>query len=152
MKSRFKEGCFYCEHNATQGERMIPIVTFDAATVFFNRDQTHPGRLIVALNWHVDELFELTSEQRSEFINEVALTAQVMKDHFHASKINYGIYGDTVSHLHFHLVPKVTSDSDWDDAFVNNPENPLYLSDEKNEALIKELRAELEGLYETIRN
>lgn len=152
MESRFKPGCFYCEHNSTQHERMLPIVTLDTATVFFNRDQTHPGRLIVALNWHVDELFELNQQQRSQFADEVSLVAKVIKKHFHASKINYGIYGDTVSHLHFHLVPKMPGDDDWDDAFVNNPEQPLYLDDKKNEALIEELRVELEEAYETIKN
>ncbi len=34
MESRFRAGCFYCEHNVTQQERMLPIVTFDTSTVF----------------------------------------------------------------------------------------------------------------------
>lgn len=79
MNNRFRDNCFYCEHNQTMHERMIPIITFDATTVYLNRDQTHPGRVIVALNWHVDEIFELTSEQRFEFIQEVSFTAKTIK-------------------------------------------------------------------------
>lgn len=130
----------------------MPIVTFDASTVYLNRDQTHPGRVIVALNWHVDEMFELTDQQRSTFVNEASLTAQVVKRHFKAAKMNFGIYGDTVSHLHFHIVPKLPTDADWDDAFINNPPNPKHVSDEKNQQLIIELRGELEKEYEKIRN
>ncbi|EHO50221.1 HIT family protein [Lentilactobacillus kisonensis] len=152
MKSRFKEGCFYCEHNQTLHERMIPIVTFDASTVYLNRDQTHPGRVIVALNWHVDEIFELSQQQRTAFIEEVSLTAKVVKEHFNAAKINLGVYGDTVSHLHFHIVPKVPADIDWDDSFINNPKDPAHLSDSESPKRVNQLREELEDEYETIRD
>jgi diadenosine tetraphosphate (Ap4A) HIT family hydrolase len=150
MTKRYKDGCFYCEHNQTQVKRMKLIMPLDVSTFYLNRDQTHPGRSIVALNWHVDELFDLTSEFRAAFINDVARAAEILKAYTGAEKINYGIYGDTVSHLHFHLVPKKTSDTDWDDAFINNPVNINVKSNIELEPTIQKLRILMEKNYEKI--
>ncbi|WP_056993394.1 HIT family protein [Lacticaseibacillus saniviri] len=152
MKSRYRDGCFYCEHNQTQVERMVPIIPLDVSTFYLNRDQTHPGRAIVALDWHVDELFELTAPMRQAFIDDVAQAAAILKEYTGASKINYGIYGDTVSHLHFHLVPKLPSDADWDDAFVNNPSDVTPKSDAELAPMINDLRKLVDQNYETLRN
>lgn len=118
---KYQDGCFYCEHNQTQKERMIEIVKLPVTTVYLNRDQTHFGRVIVALNWHVAELFELNEAELQAFSQEVADVAEAVKVLTNCEKVNYAIYGDTVSHLHFHLVPKVSTDIDWDDGFINTP-------------------------------
>lgn len=149
----FQKGCFYCEHSQIQKERMIEIAKLPVSTVFLNRDQTHFGRVIVALNWHVNELFELCGSDLQAFTREVADVAKIVCSITHAQKINYAIYGDTVSHLHYHLVPKVSTDSDWDEAFINSPQN-VQLVEDKNEyrILIKLIRERLAQQYETIRD
>lgn len=140
----FKKGCFYCEHNQVQKERMIEITKLSVSTVYLNRDQTHFGRTIVALNWHVDELFELHGSDLQEFIQEVSDVAEIIQSLTHCDKINYAIYGDTVSHLHFHLVPKQTADNDWNEAFVNTPQNVQLIEDEKEYSLlIQQIRERL---------
>ncbi|EMW5328243.1 HIT family protein [Enterococcus faecalis] len=145
----FKEGCFYCEHNQTQRERMIEIMKLPVSTVYLNRDQTHFGRAIVALNWHVDELFELSSSDLQEFMKEVADVAEEIKFLTCCMKINYAIYGDTVSHLHFHLVPKSSTDNDWNDAFINSPQNVQLIRNEgKYRQFICKMKERLEEKYE----
>lgn len=146
----YKDGCFYCEHSQTQKERMIEIMTLPLSTVYLNRDQTHFGRTIVALNWHVDELFELVRSDLDEFMKEVANVAEEVKKITHCEKVNYAVYGDTVSHLHFHLVPKKSTDSDWNEAFVNSPQN-VQLIDDENEyhQFIEKMKERLEKKYET---
>lgn len=145
----FKQGCFYCEHSDVQKERMIEITKLSKSTVFLNRDQTHFGRVIVALNWHADELFDLSDSERQIFINEVSSVAKIISEITNCNKMNYAIYGDTVSHLHFHLVPKKITDVDWNDPFINTPKNieKISLADgNKNneyEALIEKIRKEL---------
>ncbi|WP_165002795.1 MULTISPECIES: HIT family protein [unclassified Enterococcus] len=147
----YKDGCFYCEHNQTQQERMIEIMKLPVSTVYLNRDQTHFGRTIVALNWHVDELFELDHSDLQEFIQEVAEVAEEIKSITHCQKINYAIYGDTVSHLHFHLVPKTSKDSDWNEAFVNSPQNiRLIENEEEYRQFIQQMKERLERKHETI--
>lgn len=150
--TRYQAGCFYCDHSEIQEERMIEIMPLHVTTVYLNKDQTHFGRVIVALNWHVDELFELTTTERHEFCTDVAMAAKAIKKVTHAQKINYAIYGDTVSHLHFHLVPKHESDNDWNEAFVNTPERPKFLKDTDYQNTIENIVKELAEEYEAIRN
>lgn len=150
--TRYQAGCFYCNHSEVQEERMIEIMPLHVATVYLNKDQTHFGRVIVALNWHMDELFELTTEERNEFCTDVAMVAKAIKKITNAQKINYAIYGDSVSHLHFHLVPKHESDNDWNDAFVNMPEIPKFLKDTDYQNIIENIVKELEEEYEEIGN
>lgn len=140
---RYNSNCFYCTQNETLHERMIEIEPLNVSTFYLNRDQTHRGRAIVALNWHVDELFQLNNVERNAFAEDVARAAQALMKAFHPDKINYAIYGDTVSHLHFHLVPKYKTDPDWDNAFVNNPTDPKQLKEDDYQRLMQELRNNL---------
>ncbi|QAA23949.1 HIT family protein [Sporolactobacillus terrae] len=140
---RYNRCCFYCTHNETLHERMIEIKPLHVSTFYLNRDQTHRGRSIVALNWHVDELFQLSNVERNEFADDVAHAAQTLAKVFSPDKINYAIYGDSVSHLHVHLVPKYKTDFDWDDAFVNNPSEPKKLTEYDYQNLIQGIKANL---------
>lgn len=138
---RYNQNCFYCTHNEILHDRMIEIQPLHVSTFYLNRDQTHRGRAIVALNWHTEELFQLTDDERNEFAKDVAHAAQTLMEVFHPDKINYAIYGDTVSHLHFHLVPKYKTDADWDDSFVNNPSEPVKLTDDDYQKLIQDIQS-----------
>ncbi|QIL50157.1 HIT family protein [Weissella coleopterorum] len=137
-------GCFYCEHNAEQDSKMTAITSLSVSTVYLNHDQTYAGRVIVALNWHVDEMFELTDGQRNAFFKDVSIVAQVLMDVFWADKINYGIYGDLVSHLHVHMVPKKKSEAGFGEAFTNNPGSIKVISPAQEAARIEQLRKLLE--------
>lgn len=140
---RYNPKCFYCTHNEILHERMIEIVPLHVSTFYLNKDQTHRGRAIVALNWHIDELFQFNDVERNEFAEDVARAAQALQKVFHPDKMNYGIYGDTVSHLHVHLVPKYRTDTDWDNAFVNNPSDPKKLTADDYQKLIHDIKENL---------
>jgi len=72
---------------------------------------------------------------------------------FKPAKVNYGAYGDTGCHLHFHLVPKYKDDAfEWGDTFAMNPKR-TFLSDSEYAALASAISAALllsgeEGLHE----
>ena len=54
--------------------------------------------------------------------------------------MNYGAYGDTGHHLHFHLVPKYKDDFEWNGVFLMNPGLKIA-SDAECEEIAKKLRA-----------
>ena len=87
------------------------------------KEQSHPGRCIVAYKGHISELVDLTDEERNAFFSDVAKAAKAIHAAFHPDKINYGAYGDTMQHLHFHLVPKYKDQVEWGDVFQMNPEH-----------------------------
>ena len=55
---------------------------------------------------------------------------------FNPDKVNYGAYGDTGHHLHFHLVPKYKDGYEWGDVFVMNP-GEKTLSDEEYQDMVE---------------
>ena len=56
--------------------------------------------------------------------------------------MNYGAYGDTGHHLHFHLVPKYEDGYEWGGTFAMNPEQ-VILTDEEYEEMVRKYQKEL---------
>ena len=53
---------------------------------------------------------------------DVRRVAGALHRAFSPDKINFGAYGDTMHHLHFHLVPKYADDPfEFGDVFAMNP-------------------------------
>lgn len=134
--------CLYCTRNQTQKDLMIDICDLEVSRVFLFKEQTYKGRCLVAHKDHLDELFELSDEERNKFMKDVARVCKAMSVALGAEKINMGAYADTLSHLHFHLIPKYIGGPDYPGIFQMNPK-AVYLSDEENKALIEKIKANL---------
>ena len=121
---------------------MIEVAKLSVSRVFIFKEQTYHGRCLVAYKDHVDDLNLLSDEERNAFMADVAKVTRAMQKVFNPDKINYGAYSDTLSHLHFHLIPKYKGGPDFGDVFQMNPKK-VYLTDaeytEMAEALKKEL-------------
>jgi diadenosine tetraphosphate (Ap4A) HIT family hydrolase len=138
------ESCFYCEENEKLNSMMLKIKELHWSMVYLNRNQTLPGRCIVAYREHKTEYFELTTEANAGFFFEVSITAQAIKNVFNPDKINYATYGDLVPHAHFHLVPKYKNKIYWGNPFQDEPKETL--SDTQYMEMIEKLNAEIEKL------
>lgn len=138
-----EQHCFYCTKDEHLAKRMIPICQLSVSTLYLNRDQTHKGRCIVALDEHHTELFHLTSEKLSQLMNDVSVAAKAIQSTCHADKINYAVFGDLVSHLHFHLVPKYRGGESWGEAFENSPATPHIWDEESYQVLISHIKQNL---------
>ena len=100
------ENCAYCQEGELVGKFGIKITELPASKVYLFREQSHRGRVIVASKKHVSEIIDLDRRERQAFMDDVAKVASALRTAFHPRKINYGAYGDTGCHLHFHLVPQ----------------------------------------------
>ena len=85
---------------------------------------------------------ELTDEERSAYFADIDRVAKALHKAFHPDKINYGAYGDTGHHLHFHLVPKYRDGYEWGGVFAMNPKEK-YLTDVEYQELIEAIKANL---------
>jgi diadenosine tetraphosphate (Ap4A) HIT family hydrolase len=110
--------------------------------VILFREQSHRGRVIVACKKHVDDITALSREERVQFMEDVNHTAEVLHELFHPDKINFGAYGDTMHHLHFHLVPKYRDGFEWGGVFAMNPGRET-LSPQQYDDLIALIRSRL---------
>ena len=134
--------CLYCQNNETLHDLMIEVVKLSVSRVFIFKEQTYHGRCLVAYKDHVDDLNLLSDDDRNAFMGDVARVTRAMQKVFNPDKINYGAYSDTLSHLHFHLIPKYKGGPDFGGVFQMNPKK-VYLAEaeytEMAEALKKAL-------------
>ena len=122
--------CLYCQNNETLHSLMIEVATLRVSRLFIFKEQTYHGRCLVAYKDHVDDLNLLSDEERNAFMADVAQVTRAMQNVFNPAKINYGAYSDTLSHLHFHLIPKYVDGPDFGGVFQMNPKK-TYLSDKE---------------------
>lgn len=69
------------------------------------------------------ELFNLESEERGKFMEEMVLVAQAVSRAFGAEKMNYELLGMGDSHLHWHLYPRRSGDIE---NYGNNGKGPVW--------------------------
>ena len=141
MKSDPKD-CLYCQNNETLQNLMIEIAPLSVSRVFLFKEQTYRGRCLVAYKDHVNDLFELSDEERNAFMADVARVTRAMDKAFHPEKINYGAYSDKLSHLHFHLAPKYVDGPDYGGVFQMNP-GKVYLTDAEYQEMIEAIKKNL---------
>ena len=134
--------CLYCTNNETLHSLMIEVAKLSVSRVFLFKEQTYRGRCLVAYDGHVNDLNELSDEERNAFMSDVAKTTRAMQAAFNPEKINYGAYSDKLSHLHFHLAPKYVDGPDYGGTFRMNP-GEVYLSDEEYAEMIEALKKAL---------
>jgi len=135
--------CFYCMKDQRLDDLMIEVAPLQVSTLYFFKEQTHPGRCIVALNSHKSELFDLSVEDQALFAQDMAKAAAAIAKVYSPQKINYAAFGDKLPHLHFHLVPKYENGAKWGTVFDMMPEERIYLSEEAYQDQIQSLRHSL---------
>ena len=134
------QNCAYCMKGDLVAKFGYFCCEMESSNVYIFKEQSHPGRLIVAHKKHVSEIIELTDEERNQFFKDINTVSNAIHKVYNPDKVNYGAYGDTGHHLHFHLVPKYKDDFEWNGVFLMNPGLKIA-SDAECEEIAKKLRA-----------
>lgn len=134
--------CLYCQKLPILDELMIKIADLEVSELFLFKEQSHPGRCNVVYKAHGVELHELSDEQRDAFMRDVTKVAKAIQAAFNPTKINYGAYADTLTHLHMHIVPKYVGEFGFGGTFEMNPKR-AYLSDAECAETIDKIKAGL---------
>lgn len=134
------QNCAYCMKGDLVAKFGYFCCEMESSNVYIFKEQSHPGRVIVAHKKHVSEIIELTDEERNQFFKDINTVSNAIHKVFNLDKVNYGAYGDTGHHLHFHLVPKYKDDFEWNGVFLMNPGLKIA-SDAECEEIAKKLRA-----------
>ena len=134
--------CMYCMEDERRDNLMIEIGKLSVSTVFLFKEQTYKGRCNVVYKDHVKELFQLDEQELTAFMNDVKKVAAAIDKAFQPNKTNYGAYGDTLHHLHMHIVPKYEGKENWGSTFEMNP-GKTYLTDEEYQDTIEKIKEHL---------
>ncbi len=137
-----REKCGYCMGGELLAAFGIPVCDLSVSKLILFKEQSHPGRCIVAYKDHVSEIVDISAEERAAFMEDVARAAKAIHAAFHPDKLNYGAYGDTGCHLHVHIVPKYRDQYEWGGVFAMNP-GEKFLSDDEYAAMIEKIKENL---------
>ena len=136
------QNCGYCQKGELLAKFDIEICELSVSTLILFKEQSHPGRCIVAYKDHVSEIINISDEERNAFFADVARAAKAIHKVFSPDKVNYGAYGDTGCHLHMHLVPKYKDEYEWGGVFEMNP-GKMLLTDAEYAEMIEKIKAAL---------
>jgi len=108
----------------------------------YNRAPILPGHSMIIPKRHCSSMFELTSQERAEMIEFSMITAELLQKVFNAKSFNWTIQegepaGQTVKHLHMHIIPRKVKDlpnpGDWypmleqtDNLTIDSDKRPAY--------------------------
>lgn len=121
------------------------IADLGLTVAYLFEDQFFPGWTVLVLKRHARELYELTREERGQVIEEVTAVAQVLAEEFHPVKINYGLLGNQLPHIHWHVIPRLADDPAPLEAVWGHPHQPKPLGEPARTELIAKLQASLRG-------
>ena len=135
--------CPYCDDGPALADFAYKIGDMsEYSTLYLFKEQSHPGRLVVAFKGHKKELCDLSPEELSGHMADVARAAALIQKLWRPDKINYGAYGDLLWHHHFHLVPKYKDNFEWGGTFHINP-HEHELTDAEAEVIVGKIKEEL---------
>ena len=137
-----REACGYCMGGELLDAFGIKICDLSVSQLILFKEQSHPGRCIVAYKDHVSEITDISDAERDAFFADINRAAKAIHAVFKPEKLNYGAYGDTGCHLHMHLVPKYRDGFEWGGVFAMNP-GKVFLSDAEYADMIEKIKAAL---------
>ncbi len=136
------KNCGYCMRGELLASFGIEICDLSVSTLILFKEQSKPGRCIVAYKDHVSELVDISPEDRAAFVEDIAKAAKAIHKVFQPDKVNYGAYGDTGCHLHMHIVPKYKDQDEWGSTFAMNP-GKVYLTEDEYAEMIWKIKEAL---------
>ena len=98
------------------------------------------GYCILVLKRHAVEIDDLSLQERSSLMEDVARVAHAIRAVCRPAKLNYEILGNVVPHIHVHIIPRYTTDPVWDRAAWFALPDEESLPEEEYSALATELR------------
>jgi len=119
------------------------VVELEHTLVSLNRDQFFPGYCFVYSKKHVTELFHLDPEVRNGVMTEVSAVAQALYLVFAPDKINYELLGNMAPHMHWHIVPRLSTDPLWPRPHWSEPHRDLLLTSEEYRERAELIRSQL---------
>ena len=135
--------CPLCAPRADDTTFWLKIRTLRVSTLYLDRNQTYRGHCQLVFDpRHVVGLENLAPSEFTAFTADLETAAKAIVGACRPDLMNYASLGNVVPHLHWHLVPRYTSDPRWG--------GPIYTS---SRAEMRETRlsaAEYDGIIDAI--
>jgi diadenosine tetraphosphate (Ap4A) HIT family hydrolase len=123
------EGCPVCAEGRPDETRSgIRIFAGELTDAYLNRGGVQRG--LTHVYWrgrHVVEPTELSEREASTFWRELLIVARALERALEPVKLNYNVLGNSVPHLHVHVIPRYAEDPrpEWPFPFPEEPPPPF---------------------------
>lgn len=113
--------CLACKRidQVRRNENPYFITELEESFVVLCDHQRYPGYLLLLLKTHHEHLNELPVEQQVRFFSDTVKAATAIQSVFAPARLNYELLGNTMPHLHWHVIPRY----DWDP----EPGRPIWV-------------------------
>lgn len=121
-----------------------PIHAFGNSTLGLYDDARFPGRAILKLEQHYELLEDTPEDIITQFMADSRESILAIKQVTGVERVNFAILGNTVQHVHAHLIPRYPETetfpgkSPW-----NDPRSHTFLTTEQNHQLITQIAERL---------
>ncbi|KPJ56841.1 hypothetical protein AMJ49_03820, partial [Parcubacteria bacterium DG_74_2] len=105
-----QKDCKYCEIIKGERKRKGGIIFEDEHVIVFLGNQHHKGHTIGVLKRHIEDVLNLTEEERDNFFDIMIKIARAIRKAMKPDKLNYALFGNWVPHLHWHIYPRYKAD------------------------------------------
>ena len=123
------QGCPACqEGRPDETAHGIRFFAGSVADAYLNRANIQRGYTIVVWRGrHVAELTELSPAEASAYWLEVIRVAHALETHLQSVKTNYNVLGNSLPHLHTHVIPRYEDDPrpGWPFPFPQEDPEPI---------------------------
>ncbi len=86
--------------------RDLTIAEFDLWKCNLHESQVYPGRSLIILKRHVEDIFDITREEKRELEVIIRGFKRAVGEVFCTDMFNYAALGNTVRHAHLHFIPR----------------------------------------------
>ena len=140
---RAGDGCPMCAEGRPEATRGgVRFFAGEVSDAYLNRSDIQRGYTIVVWRGrHVAEPTDLAAADASRYWGEVLTVARAIERAFEPVKLNYNLLGNSVPHLHTHIVPRYANDPRPGWPFPFPEEEPPTIADDVLARDVDALRA-----------
>lgn len=120
------DSCIFCNPSDIILENSLALAIYDKYPV-------SPGHMLLITKRHISDFFDTTTEERQALNGLLDEAKSWLDDKYHPAGYNIGINcgeyaGQTIMHLHIHLIPRYAGDIDNPKGGVRGviPEKRIY--------------------------
>ncbi|MEM7441726.1 MAG: HIT family protein [Pseudomonadota bacterium] len=99
----------------------LPVGDLPLCRVLVMDDHRYPWLLVVPRLNGVEELWDLEANDRATMMDEVTISAKILRDLFEANRINVADIGNRAPQMHIHVVGRRTDDAAWPKVVWSRP-------------------------------
>ena len=151
MSKQIVQSCPFCDQNIMSSM----FYRLGNTLAIYNIAPVLPGHSLIIPEKHLTSLLDLSQTEMLEFFNTARAALQILMQAFHTDAFDWSVQekpeaGQTIEHLHLHIVPRLKGDlkqpGDWypliqhNDAAIIDSLNRQRISREDMQQIIRELR------------